>query len=178
MDLLKYLEPMKNLPDRFSNLAFWRGVRKVKDDVINAFEYVDSWGENVEHDISSLQNIKISTYRSPILDDEPNFLAKLNLVFDSADHTCSLSSYRFTISKKPNQIIIPLGITFNIITGDTTIGDNVSLPLIWSPITTCSPTSVEFGYIQSVVVPCYSNYQSPFRGKNFFVYGYILEYPE
>lgn len=48
MDLLKYLEPMKNLPERFSNLAFWRGVRKLKDEVVNAFEYVDSWGENVE----------------------------------------------------------------------------------------------------------------------------------
>lgn len=178
MDLLKYLEPMKNLPERFSNLAFWRGVRKLRDEVVNAFEYVDSWGENVEHDISSLQNIKISTYHGPILDDEPNFLSKLNLVFDTADHTCSLSLYGFTISKKPNQIIIPLGISFNIITGDTSIGDNVSLPLMWSPISTCSPTSVEFGYIQSVVVPCYGNYQSPFRGKNFFVYGYILEYPE
>lgn len=48
MDLLKYLEPMKNLPERFSNLAFWRGVRKLRDEVVNAFEYVDSWGENIE----------------------------------------------------------------------------------------------------------------------------------
>ena len=48
MDLLKYVEPMKNLPDRFSNLAFWRGVRKLKDEVVNAFEYIDSWGDNIE----------------------------------------------------------------------------------------------------------------------------------
>lgn len=48
MDLLKYLEPMKHLPDRFSNLAFWRGCRKFKDAVVNAFEYVDSWGESIE----------------------------------------------------------------------------------------------------------------------------------
>lgn len=178
MDLLKYLEPMKNLPDRFSNLAFWRGVRKLRDEVVNAFEYVDSWGENVEHDINSLQNIKISSYHGPILDNDPNFLKKLNLVFDNADHTCSLSLYGFTISKKANQIIIPLGISFNIITGDTTIGDNVSLPLVWSPISTSSPTSVEVSYIQTSVVPCYGNYQTPFRGKHFFVYGYILEYPE
>lgn len=54
MDLLKYLEPMKNLPKRFSNLAFWRDVRKFKDDVVNALEYVDSWGENVETTIKSL----------------------------------------------------------------------------------------------------------------------------
>jgi hypothetical protein len=179
MDLLKYLEPMKNLPERFSNLAFWRGVRKLRDEVVNAFEYVDSWGESVEHDISSLQNVKISTYHGPILDDSiPNFLQKLTLVFDTADHTCSLSLYGFTVSKKPNQIIIPLGITFNIITGDTSIGDNVSLPFTWSPISTSSPTSIEFGYIQTIVVPCYGNYQPPFRGKNFYVYGYVLEYPE
>lgn len=48
MDLLKYLEPMKNLPERFSNLAFWRGVRKLRDEVVNAFEYVDSWGTHIE----------------------------------------------------------------------------------------------------------------------------------
>lgn len=43
MDLLKYLEPMKNLPERFSNLAFWRGVRKLRDEVVSAFEYIDLW---------------------------------------------------------------------------------------------------------------------------------------
>ena len=52
MDLLKYLEPMKNLPERFSNLAFWRGVRKLKDEVVNAFEYLDSWGESIENEIN------------------------------------------------------------------------------------------------------------------------------
>lgn len=54
MDLLKYLEPMKNLPKRFSNLAFWRDVRKFKDEVVNAFEYVDSWGTHIEESISPL----------------------------------------------------------------------------------------------------------------------------
>ena len=54
MDLLKYLEPMKSLPDRFSNLAFWRGVRKLKDEVVNAFEYINSWGENIESKLSSI----------------------------------------------------------------------------------------------------------------------------
>lgn len=54
MDLLKYLEPMKNVPERFSNLAFWRGVRKLRDEVVNAFEYVDSWGKNIESDLSHL----------------------------------------------------------------------------------------------------------------------------
>ena len=56
MDLLKYLEPMKNLPNRFSNLAFWRGVRKLKDEVVTAFEYVGEWGNGIEGDIVRLEN--------------------------------------------------------------------------------------------------------------------------
>ena len=54
MDLLKYLEPMKNIPERFSNLAFWRGVRKLKDEVVSAFEYVDSWGKNIESKLTTI----------------------------------------------------------------------------------------------------------------------------
>lgn len=54
MNLSKYLETMKNLPDRFSNLAFWRGVRKLRDEVVNAFEYVDSWGKSIESEIKSI----------------------------------------------------------------------------------------------------------------------------
>lgn len=82
MDLLKYLEPMKNLPDRFSNLAFWRGVRKLKDEVVNAFEYVDSWGENIEHSIS---NQKPPFYYNDIanlisVDITDTFWSQINLV--------------------------------------------------------------------------------------------------
>lgn len=51
----------KNLPERFSNLAFWRGVRKLKDEVVNAFEYVDSWGKSIENDIANAGNIKLTT---------------------------------------------------------------------------------------------------------------------
>lgn len=57
MNLQKYLAPMKNIPERFSNLAFWHEVRKLKDEVVNAFEYVDSWGDNIEHNLSNIKNI-------------------------------------------------------------------------------------------------------------------------
>ena len=60
MDLLKYLEPMKNLPERFSNLAFWRGVRKLRDEVVNAFEYVDSWGTHIETLLPSADYVRSS----------------------------------------------------------------------------------------------------------------------
>ena len=56
MDLSRYLKSMKNLPDRFSNLAFWRGVRKLKDEIVSAFEYVDSWGTLVENNLTSLDS--------------------------------------------------------------------------------------------------------------------------
>lgn len=48
MNLSKYLENMKNLPDRFSNLAFWRGVRKLKDEMVKTFKYVEEWGTWIE----------------------------------------------------------------------------------------------------------------------------------
>ena len=51
MDLSKYLETMKKLPDRFSNLAFWRGVRKLKDKLVETFEYVGEWGNGIEGQI-------------------------------------------------------------------------------------------------------------------------------
>lgn len=85
MDLLKYLEPMKNLPERFSNLAFWRGVRKLRDEVVNAFEYVDSWGENIEHDIANAGNIKLI---SAVELTTTNTAITANLLFkDSATNT-------------------------------------------------------------------------------------------
>lgn len=65
MDLLKYLEPMKNLPERFSNLAFWRGVRKLRDEIIKTFENLESWGTLVENNLTSLDS-KISNLSSSL----------------------------------------------------------------------------------------------------------------
>ena len=59
MDLSKYLKTMKNLPERFSNLAFWRGVRKLRDEIVKTFDYVGSWGTLVENNLTSLDS-KIS----------------------------------------------------------------------------------------------------------------------
>ena len=65
MDLLKYLEPMKNVPERFSNLAFWRGVRKLSDEVVSAFEYVNSWGESIENKMKPKIVNKVLNTRTP-----------------------------------------------------------------------------------------------------------------
>ena len=75
MDLLKYLEPMKNLPNRFSNLAFWRGVRKLKDEVVSAFEYVDSWGKHIESLLPSGTYVESSEISlTPNIEFDPNDL--------------------------------------------------------------------------------------------------------
>ena len=58
MDLLKYLAPMKNVPERFSNLEFWRGVRKFRDRVVETFEYVGEWGNGIEGQITDI-NVNI-----------------------------------------------------------------------------------------------------------------------
>lgn len=64
MNISKYLESMKNLPNRFSNLAFWRGVRKLKDEILKTFEYVGEWGNGIEGQIldinGSIAGIKYS----------------------------------------------------------------------------------------------------------------------
>lgn len=74
MDLLKYLEPMKNLPERFSNLAFWRGVRNLKDCVVNAFEYLDSWGTHIEESISPLVSTTDNVqFKSQVLNNVEGF---------------------------------------------------------------------------------------------------------
>ena len=58
MDLSQYLETMKNLPNRFSNLAFWRGVRKLRDKLVETFEYVGEWGNGIEGQITDI-NVNI-----------------------------------------------------------------------------------------------------------------------
>ena len=174
MDLLKYLEPMKNLPKRFSNLAFWYEVRKLRDEVVNAFKYVDSWGDGIELNISALRNYKISSYKSPKFDaSSPSHTMILG--FNDSQHWCKLTLNNVTLAKKANQIIIPMGISFNIITGDTTVGDNVSLPFAWCQTGSTSVNSITLSFINTTYVPCYSKYEAPFRGKDFYIYGYIIE---
>ena len=54
MNLLKYINPIKNIPDRFSNLAFWRCVRKLKDCIISALDYINVWGTGIEDSLSEI----------------------------------------------------------------------------------------------------------------------------
>lgn len=61
MKLLEYLKPMENLPNRFSNLAFWRILRIFKDKVVDAFTYVDTWGTGIEVE-QSTQNGILTTH--------------------------------------------------------------------------------------------------------------------
>ena len=84
MDLLKYLTPMKNVPERFSNLAFWRGVRKLKDEVVNAFEYVNTWGEIIE---SEEAQIKLDVDNTQAIANAANYSTKYSISNESWQST-------------------------------------------------------------------------------------------
>lgn len=83
MNLLKYLVPMKNLPERFSNLALWRGVRKLRDVVVNAFEYIDSWGESIESEIANFQIMSVIDPKD--IRCETNFVGRVEIVEKSSN---------------------------------------------------------------------------------------------
>ena len=102
MDLLKYLEPMKNLPDRFSNLAFWRGVRKLRDEVVNAFEHVDSWGKSMENKVNQIPIIR--TLSDLYVATPSN---TVNLVTDLTNSTVSIhgNGIEFVL---PDECIFPI----------------------------------------------------------------------
>ena len=102
MDLLKYLAPMKNMPERFSNLAFWRGVRKLKDEVVSAFEYVNSWGENIERKLTSIPYHNQYPYQyvnspSNVVLVPTQFKAPLNITKLSYDNGYTKDTYSATI---------------------------------------------------------------------------------
>lgn len=96
MDLLKYLKPMKNLPERFSNLAFWRGVRKLRDGIVNAFEYIDSWGKILENDVAQMKldiaNFQIMSVNEPTaISCQTNFVGRVEI--DSKSSSLFLNVY-------------------------------------------------------------------------------------
>lgn len=103
MDLLKYLVPMKNTPERFSNLAFWRGVRKLKDEVVKAFEYVDSWGKNIENELENCQIMSTNgpsaincqtTFSGHVEIAEKSSSLFLNVYINTSNFTATLENAR------------------------------------------------------------------------------------
>ena len=106
MDLLKYLAPMKNMPERFSNLAFWRGVRKLKDEIVSAFEYVDSWGDNIEIKLKQLKPIDYTKTKSVKC---PHTAETLPPSFSAIANTCVIvrGVYDITLPTLPSDFGAP-----------------------------------------------------------------------
>ena len=95
MDLLKYLKPMKNLPARFSNLACWRDLKKLKDSAVNAFEYVDSWGKSIESEIESITSPTKMRYVATNENMSGNFprVTISHVINTKIDHVASGQNY-------------------------------------------------------------------------------------
>lgn len=171
MDLLKYLEPMKNLPERFSNLAFWRGVRKLRDEVVNAFEYVDGWGENVEHDITSLKNTKIVRYVSEYIDNR----STVSVVYNLDDHYWHGNIGQISIGNSGNEIVIPLGFGFKAYKTDSTFGTYIFLPFGDCEIASTAENVTTLRNVHSTNVT-YNFNNDPLIAKDIFIYGYGLKF--
>lgn len=171
MDLLKYLEPMKNLPERFSNLSFWRGVRKLKDEVVNAFEYVDSWGKSVELDISSLQKTKIVRYVSEYIDNLPT----VSIAYNLDDRYWHGTVGNISISKQNNDIVIPMGFAFEAYKADGTFGTYIFLPFGDCTIDTTPPNTISLKNINTTNVT-YNFNNDPLIAKKIYIYGYGVKF--
>lgn len=76
MKLLDYLKPMETLPNRFSNLAFWRILRIFKDTVVDAFTYVYTWGTDIEKE-QATQNGILTTHGT-MLNSHESEISSLN----------------------------------------------------------------------------------------------------
>ena len=103
MNLSKYLVTIKKLPDRFSNLAFWREVRKLKDEVVKAFEYVDSWGKNIENELENCQIMSTdgpsaiscqTTFSGHVEIAEKSSSLFLNVYINTSNFTATLENAR------------------------------------------------------------------------------------
>ena len=111
MNLLKYLAPMKNSPERFSNLAFWRGVRKLKDEIVDAFKYVEEWGTLVENNLSSLDNkfTNLSSGLSTVSQNAGKALGLANQALGSINS--AFASHVVNITSNVSPTIYPYTIT-------------------------------------------------------------------
>lgn len=154
MNLSNYLKTMKNLPDRFSNLAFWRGVRKLKDEMVKTFEYVEEWGTSVEGEIDALTlrlNKSFTVVEHTIQIKRPSDLIRIsqgisesNVPYPRVDNFMVI----FTISDPSitNADIIESaafngilamnnrGVTFNHLMPLTPVNDGSNIHLIFYPL--------------------------------------------
>ena len=131
MDLSKYLETMKNLPVRFSNLAFWRGVRKLRNEIVNAFEYVNDWGIGIENFLNDIKKVdfsrttminiqeSVSNVDFHVIEDTANdvviiMFAPFDIIVNSLPHDYgAIVGVEFTVSmdtesgSSDNNVLIP-----------------------------------------------------------------------
>lgn len=131
MDLSKYLETMKNLPERFSNLAFWRGVRKLRDEIVKTFEYVETWGIGIENSLNSIKKVDFS--RTSMLNiKESSTNVNFHVIEDVTNDTVIImfAPFDIIVNSLPNDYGAIVGVVFTV-SMDTESGssdNNVLIP--------------------------------------------------
>lgn len=108
MHVKEFAEAMKNLPARFSNLTFWRECRKLKDSVVDALEYLNDWGINIENALDDKLPKSPSKWENWTSDEQDTARAKmvaekaLGAWEDIATVTIEESVTSFTVDKDDN----------------------------------------------------------------------------
>lgn len=155
MDLLKYLKPMKNTPERFSNLAFWRGVRKLKDEVVKAFEYVDSWGDNIEHDLSQIKTINYTKCNRVTIFDE---IKQVDFhVIEDADNDVVIIMFKppqAILSNLPNDFGEAVGVEYYVQMETNTGNQSMNTILMTAEILKIQTSPNKFGYLFNTNSTC------------------------
>lgn len=169
MDLLKYLEPMKDLPKRFSNLAFWRDVRKFKDEVVNALEYVDSWGEHIENSITkTTPTIKYQIYN---MDNNSSFTGS----YDQVNKTINASMSSATIDVPEHSVIVPISLGIEIKSSSGGSSGFYYLPISNTYIST-SGSKLTIPLCKSITMPCNDNFATPFTILHKQLFCYLITF--
>ena len=101
MNLTKFLKRMEKTPERFSNLAFWREVRKLKTNIVATFKYVESWGNNVEDVLRNLnRSFGHDNFPHSIVELESNELQKISIVtMEGSDSQGSFTTGYIKVAK-------------------------------------------------------------------------------
>lgn len=101
MNLTKFLKRMEKNPERFSNLAFWREVRKLKTNIVATFKYVESWGNNVENVLRNLnRSFGHDNFPHSVVELESNELQKISIVtMEGSDSQGSFTTGYIKVAK-------------------------------------------------------------------------------
>ena len=115
MHVKDFAEAMKNLPARFSNLAFWRDCRKFKNSVVDALEYLNEWGIGIENILNGIKKIDYSK-TSMVNIRESSTNVNFHVIEDTANDTVIImfAPFDIVVNTLPQDYGAIVGVEFTV----------------------------------------------------------------